>query len=467
MRRAISTSGSSSSSKASAARRKRSSSRTAATQEPHSCTARISQTARLYLPPLYPYQRQVVEDPNRDVATVSATQIGKTFGETCWLLARAWEDPLRIHPWWWTGPTYAQVVPAFRLMVAIAGSAGVLAGSPVESAPQRLKLINGAVIEYRSRDNFEGLMGATIAGGVVDEAGIMTLEQHAAISTRRSATLGPLHYIGNPGMVAGPFRKLCALGETGDGIHSLHRWTWADRFVAIGGDATAQGRAYADFIEQERQTLADFEFRRLYEAEWTEDEAAVFRGVDECTDSAPYTRDPVEQYAVGVDVGQQVDYLVAVAIGVNSRRTEGMLRFNGIPQAQAADRVAAFMQKFPGFAVVETNGPGLAFLSELRRRNVRAMGFDTTARSKENIIEALAGSLNPETKRLTLTPLPPLQHELKVFRYVKRTSGALVGYKYSAPPGEHDDCVMALAIANYGRALAHRYTQGIQAVRIA
>ena len=422
--------------------------------------------ATLYLPPLYPYQRRLLEDTHRDICTVSATQIGKTFAEACWLMARAWEDPVRLHPWWWTAPTYNQAMTGFKLMLALCSSAGIIQGAPRESMPQQIKLINGAVIEFRSRDNFEGLMGSTIAGAVVDEAGSMTVEQHAAISTRRSATLGPIHFIGNPGMVAGPFRRLCAKGEEGaDGVHSLHRWTWKDRHAALPPE---QAAAYAEFIEQERQTQADFEFRRLYEAEWTEDEAAVFRNVDASSAGEPQvTGAPGATHAIGVDVGQQVDYLVALAVGVESRRAEAMLRFRGIPQSQAADRVKEFVGRFPGLVVVETNGPGLAFLHELRRRSVRAYGFDTTAKSKENIIEALSGALNPDTARLTLANIPPLQHELKVFRYLKRTSGALIGYKYSAPDGEHDDCVMALALANYGRAMVNQYAPVIRSVRIA
>jgi hypothetical protein len=401
--------------------------------------------ATLYLPPLYPYQRRLLEDTHRDICTVSATQIGKTFAEACWLMARAWEDPVRLHPWWWTAPTYNQAMTGFKLMLALCSSAGIIQGAPRESMPQQIKLINGAVIEFRSRDNFEGLMGSTIAGAVVDEAGSMTVEQHAAISTRRSATLGPIHFIGNPGMVAGPFRRLCALGESGeDGVHSLHRWTWKDRHAALPPE---QAAAYAEFIEQERQTQADFEFRRLYEAEWTEDEAAVFRGVDLISDGAPLeTGAPGERYAIGIDVGQQVDYLAAIGIGMQSRRADFMLRFRGIPYPQAAQRVVEITKRFPGWCIVESNGPGLGFYQELRRLNVACSLFDTTTRSKDELVMGLAGALNPEAPKLRLAVLPPLQHELKIFRYTRRASGFT--YSYSAPAGEHDDTVMALALAH-------------------
>lgn len=404
-------------------------------------------TARLLLPPLYPYQRKLLEDPARDVCTVSATQVGKTFAEACWLLGRAWEDPVRIHPWWWTAPTYNQVRTGFALIMAMATSAGILRAA-VETPFPKIRLVNGAVIEFRSRDNFEGLMGSTIAGGVVDEAGQLTPEQHGAISTRRSATLGPLHYIGNPGMVAGPFRRICAESEASGRI--VHKWTWRDRHAAL---PTEHAAAYAEFIESERRTLPEFEFARLYEAVWTEDEAAVFRCVGDVSAGAPLDRTPQgERYAIGVDVGQQVDYLVAIGIGVESYRADWMVRFRGVPYPQAAQRLKEISARFPGMMTIETNGPGLGLYQELRRLGVRCQTFDTTAKSKDELIMRLAGALSPEAPKLKLAIMPPLQHELSMFRYTRRS----VGYAYSAPPGEHDDTVMALAFAYHGLRLAHR-----------
>ena len=117
---------------------------------------------------------------------------------------------MRLHPWWWTAPTYNQVIAGFRLMVAIASSAGALAKEPTTTPYPVVTLENGASIEFRSWEREQNLMGTSIAGGVVDEAGLLTPEAQAALSTRRSSTLGPLRYIGNPGVVAGPFRRLVA-----------------------------------------------------------------------------------------------------------------------------------------------------------------------------------------------------------------------------------------------------------------
>lgn len=349
----------------------------------------------------------------------------------------------------------------FRYVLALATSSQILASAPVTTPHPRLQLVNGATIEFRSRHTPGNLMGFPIAGAVNDEAGQMSPEQHAAISTRRSATLGPILNIGNPGVSAGPFRELCQKGEEARAagshlskLYSLHRWTWRDRYDALAAFDPAGAEAYREFIESERETLWDIEFRRLYEAEWTEDEAAVFRGVDDLTAGEPITAaNPADKYSIGVDVGQQVDYLVAIGIGKVSHRADFMLRFRGIPYPQAAVRLIELQQKFPGVLWIETNGPGLGLYQELKLKRARVEPFDTTKKSKEEILQSLAGALNVETRRLTLAKMDPLQYELKSFRYIKKNTGAVTSYYYGAPDGKHDDCVMALALAWHGASI--------------
>jgi hypothetical protein len=375
--------------------------------------------------------------------------VGKTFLLAVWIIVKALQSKATTHPWWWMAPTYNQVVQGFRLVFEMSQSAGVLK-SKVGTPYPTINLINGAVIEFRSWEREQNLLGTTIAGGVVDEAGLLGPAAQAIISTRRSETLGPLRYIGNPGLVAGPFRKLCNLGEQArdpgskwQGIYSLHKWSWKDKHDALEGAARAD---YATFIEQERESLPGFEFRRLYEAEWTEDEAAVFRGVEECISPVPQLLSgDADQFVVGIDVGQQVDYLAAVSMGVKTRRLELRERFRGIGYPQAAQRLQALQHSLHAPFVVEVNGPGIALVQEFDRLGVSYIPFTTTSQSKQEIILALAGDV--QNKRIQVADNPPLPYEMAIFRYSRTPSGL---YKYSAPEGEHDDTVMAAALARFG-----------------
>lgn len=400
----------------------------------------------LYLPPLYPYQARLLNDPARDACTVSATQVGKTYGLAAWILAMALTRGRSVHPWWWLAPTYPQIAQGFKLVLAFASSCGAVAAQTVTPFP-KIQLVTGTEIEFRSWEREQNLAGTSIGGGVVDEAGLLTNEAQGIISTRRSATLGPLRYIGNPGVVAGPFRRLCGLGEdpAWAGTFSLHRWTWRDKRDALEATDPLKAEAYGRFIEQERESIPEFEFRRLYEAEWTEDEAAVFRALPE-PDGEPLAGPRSgERYVIGVDVAQQTDYLVAAVLGIHGRRLDAMDRWRGIPYPQSADRLSALSTKWDAPLVIETNGPGLPLYQELVQRGVPCSPFTTTAPTKQEIVVKLASEL--EHGRLKLANLPPLQHELKSYRYQRMPSGH---YRYEAPPGEHDDCVMALAFALHG-----------------
>jgi len=361
----------------------------------------------------------------------------------------------RTHPWWWIAPTFSQIAQGFKLALAFASSAGMVQASTVSPFPI-IKLVNGATIEFRSWEREQNLAGTTIGGGVVDEAGLLTNEAQGIISTRRSATLGPLRYIGNPGVVAGPFRRLCALGEQAavpgsewSGVFSLHRWTWVDKHQALLESDPIKAAAYLSFVEQERLSIPDFEFRRLYEAEWTEDEAAVFRGLDACIDRSGkgLLAPGMDRFVIGVDVAQSVDFLAAVSYAINARRLELRYRARGIPYAQAAQTLKAISQDLNAPLVVEENGPGVALIQELARLEVPVFPFTTTAQSKQELILNLAADIQAGPTRCVVADHSPMPHELAMYRYTRGPTGL---YRYSAPDGEHDDTVMAAALARWG-----------------
>lgn len=332
----------------------------------------------------------------------------------------------------------------FRYIRNLAASAGILACQPVMTPHPVVRLINGSFIEFRSWEREQNLMGTPIAGGVIDEAGLLTPTGHSAISSRRSSTLGPLHYIGNPGLVAGPFRRLCAIAEqTG----SLHRWTWQDKHAALMLEDPGAAKGYADFIEQERRSLPEFEFRRLYEAEWTEDEAAVFRGLDACLDRsrASLLGPGADAFSVGVDVAQMSDYLAVASYAKAARRLELRYRVRGIGYPQAAVEVDRITRELNATAVVEENGPGIALIQELQRLGTKIVPFTTTSQSKQELILGLAADI--QQARVQIADHAPMPYEFATYRYERGPSGL---YRYSAPPGEHDDTVMAAALARWG-----------------
>jgi len=93
-------------------------------------------------------------------------------------------------------------------------------------------------------------------------------------------------------------------------------------------------------------------------------------------------------------------------------------------------------------------GVGDPVYEALRRAGVRAKAYPFTQRSKAALIDNLALML--EHRKLTLLRpevWPEGIDELEAYEYSVTDGGTL---KSGAPGGQHDDCVMALALAAWG-----------------
>ena len=409
-----------------------------------------------------------MEETARDAVCYSCTQVGKTAACAVWLMARRWNDPGHLGGWY--APTEKQLRQGFSEFVQITSTAGILARKTESPGNRMAWLTNGSSVNFASWDHPDSLRGETIYDAVVDEAGLLTQQAHGIISSRRSATLGPIRWIGNPGLVTGPFRSLCAHGEDPERnrkLISTYRWTWRDHARTLecpcgspdieattpadpsGHGGTCGRRDYLEFIANEKTTLPEVEYLRLYEAEWTADEDALFRSasVDDKTTGEPWSKpEPGVNYIAGVDVGQMNDYLVVALFNQETRRLGYMERWRGLPSHESEEKCTALSERWNGATlVVETNGPGRPLFDGLQKRGVFSEEWVTTAQSKGPAILAFARELHDPVSGLTLAPLPPLQAELKVYRYIRLPAG---GYRYTAPAGMHDDCVIAAVVGH-------------------
>ena len=78
----------------------------------------------------------------------------------------------------------------------------------------------------------------------------------------------------------------------------------------------------------------------------------------------------------------------------------------------------------------------------MREERLPLRGFTTTARSKPPLIEGLVKAI--EDRELRLLEDEVLLNELEAYAFTTTRYG---GIQYGAPPGGHDDTVIALALA--------------------
>jgi hypothetical protein len=121
-------------------------------------------------------------------------------------------------------------------------------------------------------------------------------------------------------------------------------------------------------------------------------------------------------------------------------------RFNQIDWTLQRNRLQNMAQKWDTVQVVaEANSIGEPNIEELRKTGLDITAFTTTAASKQQIINQLA--LAFEQADITIPNDPVLIGELQAYTIERLPSG---NYRYTAPAGLHDDCVMALALAWHG-----------------
>ncbi|KKK72327.1 hypothetical protein LCGC14_2905000, partial [marine sediment metagenome] len=108
-------------------------------------------------------------------------------------------------------------------------------------------------------------------------------------------------------------------------------------------------------------------------------------------------------------------------------------------------RIADVCKKYDAYLFVDSTGIGDPIEDALVREDLNVEGYKFTQRSKKALIELLMIAF--EQKNIKILDEEVQKNELDIFEYKMNPSGTV---HYSAPDGYHDDCVIALALANWG-----------------
>jgi hypothetical protein len=196
-----------------------------------------------------------------------------------------------------------------------------------------------------------------------------------------------------------------------------------------------------------RLLLPEHLYRQEYEAEFLADSGAVFRHVEKAATVEPGSEpEPGERYVFGVDWARDRDFSCIAVIATHSRRLVALDRFNEIGWSLQRGRLAALYEKWRPEAIwAEANSIGGPNIEALQVEGLPVIAFTTTSASKSPLIESLVLAI--ERGEIGLLRDPVLIGELQAFQLDRLPSGR---YRYSAPPGEHDDCVISVALAWHG-----------------
>jgi hypothetical protein len=346
----------------------------------------------------------------------------------------------RVRDYGWVAPTYTVAdrgIDAFRLIapefVRIVGR--MPARAEFEGAAGACR------VWFLSADNPDGIRGFGFRGLVVDESAAIPVNVwNYVLRPTLAQTLGWGVFISTP---AGRnwFYDMFTRGvERQPGFRSFTFPSNVSPYFP------------AQEWEEARRTLPEDVFRQEYMAEFLEDSAGVFRGVDGCLipgETLNSQRSTLNsQVVVGCDVAKHTDWTVLVVIDAKTGRCLEMERFNQLDWPVQRERIAAFARRWRARLVMDATGVGDPVFDDLCRVLPQVEGFKITGASKRELVQGLMVAV--EQRRVSWpASWDVMTAEMKRYEYEIGPTGQV---SYSAPAGYHDDCVMALALAVWGSA---------------
>lgn len=428
----------------------------------------------LHLPQPHPKQYELInafelqaDKGVRFVAGACGTKFGKTYGCTIRLVKEAWTHKNSLN--WWVAPTFAQAKMAYDLVKRL-----LPVGTYIEyKADMRLTLIEPdgsehSKIEFKSGDNPDSLRGFAVNFFIIDEAARVPYDSFVSVMTTVTQTKGRGIVISTPkgrGWFFDVYRRGEKLNRDGSnrfyphidgckklqdddaycncpGIDPFPEWmairmpTWTNPHVGL------------DSIRQAKKNLPEDIFTQEFAAEFIDDSAGVFRNVKGCLRGSFQDYIPGHQYVMGVDLARLRDYTVLLVMDRSTKHVVYMERFNRIDWEVQYHRIIRVAKHYRARVCIDWTGIGDPVVQTLQNAGLDVDPYKIgSSLAKQQLIEKLR--INIEHERVSIPEnrwTYILLDELRAYEYEFTDSGKVT---YSAPSGQHDDTVIALALANW------------------
>lgn len=195
------------------------------------------------------------------------------------------------------------------------------------------------------------------------------------------------------------------------------------------------------------------------ECEFNDDASTVFKGIDVCTFGkyADYVNgtiieiekyNPMYSYVTSADLAKTVDFTVIITMCRETKKVVSFQRFNQIDWSLQKEKIIAETIKYNSTLVIDATGVGDPIVEDLKKAGVKIpvngiIKFNNS--NKKEMITRLIVSI--EQRLITFPNINVLVDELGIFGIEVTNAGNI---RYTAPEGQHDDCVISLAMAVHG-----------------
>lgn len=390
-------------------------------------------------------QVAVLTGPERFKICTAGRRWGKSETGGTWTLLKAQEARRRgmRGVGWVVAPTIKHLRTNWRKIINLAPKGWITHTTGSLWHPDSITIGGTVTIEFRSAHKPENLVGEGLLFLWADECGLIK-------ETAWNESLRPtLVDYAAPALLTG----------TPKGRNWYHRMAMRgmdpldDEHGFYGG--TSYENPFVPWDEVDK--LADEMTERAYEQEilarFLANEGAVFK------DPRAAVARMAKQYGgrlstaptvvMGIDLARRHDFTVIIGLDAQKNVTY-FERIREIDWPFQKARIKAVYERLGGPAIViDQTGVGDSFVQDLQLEIFNVQGFIFTPASKKQLVENLV--IGFETEQIGLPDEPVLVNELEIFDMKVTAHG---NTRYTAPEGAHDDCVMALGLANLG---AERY----------
>jgi len=364
-----------------------------------------------------------------------------TWGCTLRLVKEAWDVPNSLN--WWVAPTFKQSKMAYHLVMNLLPK-----GTFQEyKADLRLTLLRPdgsehSFIEFKSAEDESSLRGFGVKFFVLDEAARCSFASWVSLNTTITQTLGRGIVISTPkgrNWFYDIYQKGDKSGLMPGDIDEWPEWlsirmpTWTNPHVPLKS------------IEDMRRNLPEDVFRQEVAAQFLMDSAGVFRGIQDCIKGALEAPIRGHQYVMGVDLARLRDFTVLTVMDRQRRNVVAFDRFTNLDWDVQYRRIIELAKRYSAVVYMDSTGIGDPIVGTISRA-VRVEPYKIGgSAAKQQLIDKLR--VNIENERVSFPTIAPLVRELQIYEYQISDSGVV---KFEAPSGMHDDCVISLALANWG-----------------
>jgi len=294
-------------------------------------------------------------------------------------------------------------------------------------------------MDFRSVDNPENIEGFGYDYMILNEAGIILKNRYLwqnAIKPMMWDSDCQVFIGGTPKGGGGEFEELYQRG-----IDPLQQSYVSYQLTAFDNPYVPDAVIYEDMKSMPQRVID----QEIY-GKFLDDTGVVFRGVKEVAILNPNGEEVQNDhiYVVGADLAKLEDFTVLVVYDRTTNEQVMQMRFNKLEWPFIRSRIQEVSKKYNNALVMlDATGVGDPTYDDLSRMGVPVEGIKFTNTLKKQLIEKLANWI--ELKNLKMLQLDETIQELSIFTYdfSEKTDRVY----YGAPPGFHDDIVIAHALA--------------------